>query len=213
MNAIILTYEHPTHANRIYDSLLKLGLHPRIVRGPDHNVEGYAGMCSSLICNDVKKTTAWDLAFQDISIEDTWFIEDDVAFTSDAFSKLLEETRSIRADLISNEIRNHDDDPYWHWRNLPCYTHKRMYSFNPLCRCSASLILKILEYRNVHGHFSFHEIMFPSLAETLFDLRKLKSVSFDQFKWRDISVPHNADSYSFYHPIKDELDYFRLSKV
>jgi hypothetical protein len=213
MNAVILTYKHETHSRVLYDNLSNLGLKVKIVHGPNHNIDGYEGMCSRGICYNGKKTTAWDLAFKDILCETTWFIEDDVAFTQDAFSNLLKETSDLNVDLISKDIRNPDDDLYWAHRNLECHTDKRMYSFNPLCRCSPNLISKILEYRNKHGHFSFHEIMFPSLAETQFDLKKLKSVVFEQFRWREIAIPLKSNARSFYHPIKETPDYLRLSRI
>jgi hypothetical protein len=213
MNAIILTYKHPIHAGVLYSKFSKLGLNVKIVHATDENVDGYEGMCSRGICHNGKRTTAWDLAFKDISCETTWFVEDDVAFTEQAFSNLLEETSGINVDLITNKIRRPEDDLYWSHRKTVCHVDKRMYSFNPLCRCSPNLISKILDYRNKHGQFSFHEILLPSLAETRFDLKELKRISFEQFRWNDIAIPLMGNDVSFYHPIKTVSDYVRLSRI
>ena len=213
MNVIILTYKHQIHADVLYSKFSKLGLNVKIAHATDENVDGYEGMCSRSICHNCKRTTAWDLAFKDIPCETTWFVEDDVAFTEQAFSNLLEETSGVNVDLITNKIRRPEDDLYWTHRKAVCHVDKRMYSFNPLCRCSPNLISKILEYRNKHGQFSFHEILLPSLAKTRFDLKELKRISFEQFRWNDIAIPLMSNDVSFYHPIKEVSDYLRLSRV
>lgn len=106
------------------------------------DVSGFEGMCSHSVLPAGKKSSAWDKAFIGIDFEDSWFIEDDVAFSPSVFERLIERTDALAVDLCSCEITTQDADPDWYWWNkYPSYNFSKR-SLNPFCRMSGDLIKK-----------------------------------------------------------------------
>lgn len=79
-------------------------------------------------------------------------------------------------------------------------------SFNPLCRLSARLLQKVLEFRKDNGRFIFHEVLFASLAMegrmACLDWNKRPEFKrlFSEFRYRpplEQAVPGIS------HPVKD----------
>jgi hypothetical protein len=207
-NVIILTRDpEDPKTQRVYDACKDICPNTKIVSDPGRHIDGYEQMCSNHLLSDPKRTTAWDFAFFDIDDEAyTWFIEDDVAFNPLAFRRLLETTQSDQTDLFALNIFSKEKSLDWGWwkhYSYPFSDDVLYKSFNPLCRCSPSLIKSILEFRSRHGSFIFHEVLFSTLASTRVDMRKLPEFDFTQFNWRNPPVSRlGYINKSFYHPVK-----------
>lgn len=118
--------------------------------------------------------SAWERAWRHIAIHPelyaggAWFVEDDVAGSRVEFRSLVEETRRAPVDLAAVELRQRGDDCHWpHWHHAAAHFASPSRSFNPLCFVSARLIFAALDFRERHGCFIFHEVLFASLASQL----------------------------------------------
>lgn len=217
MNCIILTRNGDSPSASRLKKIVSQYCNVNVVVDPGKNIAGYQYMCSPGLCTDEKYTTAWDVAFIDIDTTDyCWFIEDDVAFCEHSFKTLLEITSSQTEDLLALNITSRDDSSDWYWwKHYDDVTGiDDMYvSFNPLCRLSSNLIQQILKYREKYGKFTFHEILFPSLAQTRFDLKDHSVLDFVHFAWRNDLPRYRKRTDCFYHPVKDDSMHSKFCKV
>jgi hypothetical protein len=117
-----------------------------------------------------RPVTAWERAWKHLDLtsgsarSNVWLVEDDVAGSAAAWSRLVEETLAVDADLSAVDIRLREDDPHWpHWRHGDTLFANPGGSFNPLCRLSERLVSVVLEFRRCHGRFIFQEVLFASL--------------------------------------------------
>lgn len=135
---------------------------------PNEEVQGYGGLMSQ--SSPFPTLTAWSRAMYHLSKtlepdEAVWFVEDDVAGNTAFFEALVRETAGAGADLAAIDIRSRRSDPHWHlWGYAEPWFPEPWRAFKPLCRKSARLIRAALEFRERHGRFAFHEILFPTLA-------------------------------------------------
>jgi hypothetical protein len=140
----------------------------RAIFYPDPEVQGYGGLMSQ--SSPFPTLTAWSRAMYHLSKtlepdEAIWFVEDDVAGNAAFFEALVRETADAGADLSAIDIRSRRSDPHWHlWSYAEPWFPEPWRAFKPLCRKSARLIRAALEFRERHGRFAFHEILFPTLA-------------------------------------------------
>ena len=218
MNSIILTRNKNLPAVKMLYSIASRYTSCKIVENPPRPIDGYNQLCTIELTKDNLKTTAWDAAFFGIDkTKYTWFIEDDVCFTEGAFKKLVDNTANNAYDLIALNIKNKKNSSDWPWWKIQQKQDSLQYnwkSFNPLCRLSPSLIEKVLNYREFNTTFTFHEILFASLAETRFDMTQIEELSFKYFQWRTF-IPNNIkniDDYIF-HPVKDQFQHSKISNI
>ncbi len=137
-----------------------------------------------------------------------WLVEDDVAGSREQFGLLAEETMKASVDLAAVELRSRADDCHWpHWQHAASHFECPRRSFNPLCFVSARLISATLDFRERHGCFIFHEVLFASLASQLgmsaMDWRSSPSTRnlFGEFRYRpEISEVVQG----ICHPVKDQ---------
>lgn len=136
---------------------------------PDELMEGFKHL--SGFSTSCRLITAWARAWMHLDQTsgtnrgNVWIIEDDVAATANSFRELVLLTRTFDADLSSWEVRSREQDPIWpHWHHGDRFFQEQVRSFNPLCRLSERLISITLEFRRNHGHFTFQEVLFASLA-------------------------------------------------
>jgi hypothetical protein len=146
----------------------------------------------------IKGPCSWDKAFLDIFLNNKikyeyfYFIEDDV-FSKDPsiFNQLISKLNNISVDLVSKNIVSKEKDSRWcFW---PKYQKTKFFnefnlarSFNPFCRLSKRLILKILEFQIKHNTFLFHEVLFATLCKE------------NDFTFLDFSDPNNTDIFNFF---------------
>ncbi len=141
----------------------------RAIWYPDEVVKGYGGLMSD--SGPFPAIAAWSRAMFHLSQtladdEMVWFVEDDVAGGAAWFEELVRETAATGADLATLEIRSRTADDWWlHWKYASGFSESPWRSFNPLCRVSARLVRKALELRERHGRFTFHEVLFATLAK------------------------------------------------
>jgi hypothetical protein len=144
---------------------------PRYVFYPDAEVQGYGGLMSQ--SSPFPTLTAWSRAMYHLSKtlepdEAVWFVEDDVAGNPAFFEALVRETADAGADFSALDVWSRKSDPHWHlWSYAEPWFPEPWRAFKPLCRKSARLIRAALEFREQHGRFAFHEILFPTLANEL----------------------------------------------
>ncbi len=186
-----------------------------LVYGIGGDIEGYHSTCSKLI-NGVGRTLAWDRAFHNIELEDTWFFEFDVGFSPKVLECLLDKTKDIQDELICVRYKNarlKECDDYEISLKKHCpEIEKRLWSNNVFCRMKPSLIQKILDFRERNNGFIFHEIMFPTLADSVYDLEKeTELIKPKCVKWRPVLSPNiKGDEFTFYHPVKYRDLWFRI---
>ncbi len=177
---------------------------------PDEEMEGFGGLMSD--SGNFPRITAWSRAMYHLeaTLEDgeaVWFVEDDVAGDAEAFAELVGRTAAAGADFAAFDIRSKHSDRSWpHWRHADGFFKEPWRCFKPLSRKSAGLVRRALDFRREHGRFTFHEVLFPSLAarngmktldwngdEAFRDL-------FPAFRYRPVlSQPHRG----ICHPVKD----------
>lgn len=116
------------------------------------------------------KVTAWSRAMVHLerTLEDdeaVWFVEDDVAGDADTFARLVAGTAARNRDLAAQELRSKRDDPdWWAWWRADGFFDEPWRGFQPLCRLSPRLLRAVLDFQKQHGGFTFHEVLFASLA-------------------------------------------------
>ena len=122
--------------------------------------------------------TAWDraLALAVLRGQDVWFIEDDVDWAdTDAFVRELRRHDEIalreNAALAARDFFDSRSRPDWyHWQTRDPTAPALWRSFNPVCRLSKTLLLKIRENAAMAASGDptavprFHEILFAQLA-------------------------------------------------
>lgn len=176
----------------------------------DDEMEGYGGLVSHSLAG--KSVTAWERAWKWLALnrpapdERVWFVEDDVAANAGIFARLIEESAAVDADLSATEIFTRADDPGWyHWSRATGWFDDPARSFNPLCRLSARLATAVLDFRETHGQFIFHEILFPSLLSELglpyLDWKEDRKTAalFESFRYRQVL---DAPRPGVCHPVK-----------
>lgn len=168
----------------------------------------------------IKKPSAWDKAFALIDeynfvkqYDHFYFIEDDVYSKgySSLVSFILDAESNYRVDFITKKIKSQSHHPKWrHWKEDYINSlGKPHQSFNPLCRLSNKLISKILDYKNTHNTFNFHEILFASLCLennlsyiNYIDDPILKKY-IGQFSYTPILTVEDINDDLIYHPVKE----------
>ena len=180
-----------------------LGQHGNVILCSDLEAikPGFRSMCSFISFPEI---TSWDVAFSKLADDpkDSWFIENDVRWGKNALSKLFE-LGDRREELVSCEYSLQCDDPDWYWwQHYAHHFTQPAKSFNPVCRLRESLIHKILDFRNRHSSFVFHELLFASLADSCFDLKTTKLAG-KSFRWRpEVKAMEMLYPSRLYHPVK-----------
>jgi uncharacterized HAD superfamily protein/hypoxanthine phosphoribosyltransferase len=141
---------------------------PATVWIPDGEAEGYGGLMSE--SGPFPRITAWSRAMVHLARtlegdEAVWFVEDDVAGDAGSFAEFVQRTASRNADLSAIDLRRKRDDMHWPWwRYADDFFEEPCRGFQPLCRLSARLVRAVLDFRVRHGEFTFHEVLFASVA-------------------------------------------------
>lgn len=134
---------------------------------PDEEAEGFGGLMGGA---GFPRITAWSRAMLHLArtLEDdeaVWFVEDDVAGDAGSFAALIAATGEADADLTAIDVKfKHEDGEWYWWRRAGGHFEEPCRAFQPLCRVSARLLRKVLEFREAQGGFLFHELLFASLA-------------------------------------------------
>ncbi len=167
-------------------------------------------------------TSAWDKAFLFLNknldkLDDyVWFIEDDVWTKSkENLNDLFTLCKKHQQDLISNRIKSKSESQDWfYWSDKMImenskFLNNHIKSFNPICRISKKLIIKILMWKAQHGKFMFHEILFASLCKDhdleMIDFSELEeSYVFGEFRWRPVINKSSIVDNKIYHPVKPD---------
>jgi hypothetical protein len=141
---------------------------PASVWIPDEEAEGFGGLMGRE--GDFPRITAWSRALAHLAgtlkeDEAVWFVEDDVAGDAESFARLVELSREGNPDLAALDIRSKEEDQHWYfWHRAEGCFEQPARSFQPLCRLSARLIREVLRFRKERGGFTFHEVLFASIA-------------------------------------------------
>ncbi|MEK7954212.1 hypothetical protein [Luteolibacter soli] len=181
---LILARQDSPAARRLRQLLSPLGQAEIILDSPGENgiwygddvVKGYGGLMSN--SSPFPIITAWSRAMYHLERtlqqdEAVWFVEDDVAGNPSFFEALVRETAASGADFSGIDVVSRESDPAWdHWNLAEPWFRDPWRAFKPLSRKSARLIRAALDFREKHGCFTFHEILFPTLANQA-DLRCL----------------------------------------
>lgn len=176
--------------------------------------KGFIGLTKT-----IKQPSAWDKAFYFLynnpSLVDLFdyffFIEDDVfSKNNEMLYNFCVSLQKYDHDLISKNIESKQQSLNWHWwkidKNYKEFTN-HIKCFNPFCRLSKRLIKNILEYRQTHNRFMFHEILFSSLVADL-NMRYLDIANIEEkkyignFIWRPIIDISLIKDEKIYHPVK-----------
>ena len=148
--------------------------------------------------------TSWDRAFEELDgSRPVWCVEEDVAGAD--FSELVAKVVAADPELAARDIVSRKIDPSWCWWKKSPFAEPWK-SHNPLCRLSARLVSRVLAYRATHGHFTFHEILFATLAEDRLDMTEVFPECFGEFTFRPVVTAEHGGRIS--HPVKD-LDLHR----
>lgn len=132
---------------------------------PDEVMRGYVGIMAN-----PKTITAWSRALYHVSQtfrsdEAVWFVEDDVAANPAMLRQLIEKTRAADPAIASAMIAPQTADPrYAHWSRGEPYFKRQWKALMPIGRMHPDLIELALNFQRKHGHLTFHEILFPTLA-------------------------------------------------
>jgi hypothetical protein len=168
----------------------------------DEIKSGFKNMCS---IETFPEITSWDTAFSRLSddVRDSWFFENDVRWGASALADLFS-LSSRPEELIACYYHSQEEQPNWYWwENYAHYFQKPTKSFNPVCRLRESLIRKVLEFRAQNEGFVFHELLFPSLASSSFDLESTKLMG-AAFRWRpEVKPEEMQNDFELFHPIKE----------
>ncbi len=178
----------------------------------DEEAEGYGGLMSN--SGPFPWITAWSRAMVHLArtLEDdeaVWFVEDDVAGDAMSFAELVTLTKAAGAELAAVDLRTRHDDSHWpQWRYADGCFNQHGRGFQPLCRVSGRLIRAALEFRERHGKFTFHEVLFASLALEAglawLNWSRDETIShlFSRFRYRPEVRPIKR---GISHPVKDRL--------
>lgn len=180
---------------------------------PDQALKGYEKIMGGPQFPDL---TAWSRALFHLEQslhddESIWLIEEDVAGHPDAFKALVQHGQVHQPDLAALKYISPASHPDWHWwqhsPDLHWFKQPRS-TFNPLCRLSARLVRAILKFRAQKQRFTFHELLFASVAFAeemqILDWAKASDCRrlFGYFRWRpEVQKFHPGIS----HPVKDPL--------
>ena len=171
-------------------------------------MHGYTHLTSdALRSGNTRQTVAWDAAFKDIELVDTWFIEDDVAATERSWQTLFDVATEFDEELLTTHFSDdvNANQKWHHYDAVKQYFKFPYISQNQICRCKKSLIEKVLSFRQRHNRFVFHEALLASLAKSRYDLSCDNRLDFSDFNWVcDKPNFERIDEHcSLYHPIKD----------
>jgi predicted O-methyltransferase YrrM len=171
---------------------------------------GFDGLMSK--SGEFPPITAWSRAFAYLERtlgdeESVWFVEDDVAGSAGSFADFVARSAAREADLCAVEIRTKGDDPNWPWWGYgDGYFNEPCRGFQPLCRLSGRLIREVLSFRRKHGSFTFHEVLFSSLAH-LHGMSWLDWSRDDEFKGSIAEFRYRPEVewvvVGISHPVKD----------
>ena len=175
---------------------------------PQDPSEGFQGGAGGLSRRKFLKRTGGATAGEAV-----WLVEDDVAGDGESFARLVERTTEVGADLSALEIRSKADDAGWYWWGAAeGFFEEPWRSFNPLCCLSGRLVRAILDFREARGRFTFHEVLFASVAKAhgmrCFDWGKDAELKYDVAHFRYRPVIESALP-GIVHPVKD-LDLVNL---
>lgn len=187
----------------------------------DEEIQGYENLMGS---KGFPALTAWSRAFFHLEKtleedENIWLIEDDVAGPAAAFQALVHLCHKRQPDFATSKYMSPQSHPDWYWwaRNPnPDWFAQPRGSFNPLCRLSARLVREVLALRKNKEQFTFHEILFASLAfqEGMSVIDWLEDDEFRSligtFNWRP---EIRRAELSICHPVKDAYLHTLISKV
>lgn len=169
----------------------------------DEIKNGFKNICGVMYFPEI---TSWDTAFSRLSddVRDSWFLENDVRWGTSALAELFS-LSSRDEELITCYCDTQEEQPNWYWwKEFAHYFQKPTKSFNPVCRLRESLVRKVLEFRDQNEGFVFHELLFPSLAASTFDLKCTKLIG-SAFRYRPkISLEEMQNDSWLYHPVKDD---------
>lgn len=159
-------------------------------------------------------TTSWDLAFKDIEIEDTLFIEDDVAANDSFFEPYFKflNGEGKQYDLVSTDVEKREESNWWpNWKEHKKLTDHDMRSFNPFCFLKKNIIQGVLDFKEKHGCFMFHEILFPTLAKNPYDLKDNLHFNLFFFRWRVRGKIHTPFLHrSLIHAVKADSEHKKI---
>lgn len=166
----------------------------------------------------IKKPSAWDKAFYYIaknnlldSYSHFFFIEDDVYSKKyDSIVKFIVESKNYNVDFITKQIRSNNHYSGWrYWKEDYVKLLKSPHqSFNPICCLSSKLVKLILNYKDEHNSFNFHEILFASLCKehnlTYIEYINVQSLSkhIGKIAYRPINTIEEILDEKIYHPVK-----------
>ncbi|WP_265593911.1 hypothetical protein [Haloferula sp. BvORR071] len=180
----------------------------------DNQVKGYGGLTSH--SSHSPPVTAWSRAMYHLAKnlradEAVWFVEDEVAGSTEFFRALVRRTAASGADLASFDIRSRRNDASWpDWDHAEPWFPEPWRSFGSLSRKSARLVRAALEFREKNGHFACHEILFPSIAMNqgmrCFDW----NVSMQRnrlFGSLSLQLSGNSSPGAICYPVKDAADH------
>ena len=175
---------------------------------PDDEAEGFDGLMGRL--DVLPRITAWSRAMVHLARtleedEAVWFVEDDVAGDAASFAELVRATCEVDADLAAWHVRTRAEDPGWYfWSRAEGFFQEPCRAFQPLCRVSGRLLREVLDFRERHGRFIFHEVLFASLAREkgmrLWDWSAECGERFAVFRDRPDTRPVER---GISHPVKD----------
>ena len=185
---------------------------PSTIFIPDAEADGFGGLMSNSA--SFPWITAWSRAMVHLSRtlepdEAVWLVEDDVAGDKASFAELVELTATAGVDLAAVDLRTRDEDSHWpQWRYADGYFDEPSRGFQPLCRLSGRLVREVLAFRERHGRFAFHEVLFASLARN-------SGMSWQNWS-RDVTTRHLLPTFRYRpevrpierginHPVKDPL--------
>lgn len=202
MNIKLLCRNRNPRVRRNQKQLINYGKVDIVQHGEQH--DGYFHLCSDTLVAP-STTTAWDLAFYNIEEADTIFMEDDVAGSNSFFDAFF--NSEFDAEFVAFDIKSKAESPNWPWWTSYNPIGKGYKSFNPFCLLRKSLIQRVLEYRRMNGKFTFHEILFSSLAESFVDLYKRPEFNTSLFRYRPIVTPSDITDTTrmIIHPAKDNV--------
>ena len=177
--------------------------------------EGYHNMTKIL-----DRPSAWEKSLYFIFVNNLYrkydyfyFIEDDV-YTKDfnTFLSLISLWNTIDHDLIARSIKIQTEEPDWFWwKDTVTDSENFKYpikSFNPICRLSSRLIIKIHQYKDYYNTLVFHEILFPSVVKN-FNMKYLDYDNTEYGRHIEIMVADREVDYediitnNIYHPYKN----------
>lgn len=180
--------------------------------------KGFRNMTKS-----IKSPCSWEKSFYFLSenknhldrFDHLVFIEDDVFSKEINSFDLFEQNLSdLDFDLLTHEVKTKEESKDWYWWGAADKNHFKspIKSFNPFCVLSRRLVQSVLEFRERNKTFLFHEIMFPSLSDSLgyttIGLESLPFYSdhFGRFVWRPLIKQEEISDNRIYHSVKPTYD-------